>query len=588
LKKWISVLVIVVILGSAGYVLRNRWITAHQEADPPYSIALSERRDIAVTVSGSGLVRESSTAQVRPMVSGYVQQLHCEQGSRVEKGQLLAVLSNDDLYTALDQARLDLAEARDKLGALESPGTSPTDEANVAAARLKVEKAELDLAACEADLAKLRLTAPMDGRVTTVDAMIGENVASNTLVVSLADDSALQVEVAVPEADMRDIVPDTRATLRLWSLHDPDSSSMTEYTAQGRVSAISSDSRLDGGVRVYDVTVSLSEWPEAMRVGMAAHTGFHLPEGERYWVEGGVVRPRCEAQVRAEVAGTVCSLPVEEGDWVQRGQLVAELASDVLQRQVDQARLSLAQARLDLDRLLVVDPAQVDIQRARVSLLESKVAGYLEDIENLNIYAPQSGLITQLLVALEDPVTGGGVMAEIADDGQLVVEVDVDELDIARVEPGQEAVVFFDALPGQEFAGTVTCISPVPEVKDGMSTYQVDIDIDRPALLRPGMSASADIVLEGRDDVVVVPLSAVLERSGKTVVRVARDERLTQVQVTTGLRTDAWVEILSGLEPGTPVVTSIYRGGSSPNDPDSGPGGRPQMPFMRMPGGTRR
>ena len=98
--------------------------------------------------------------------------------------------------------------------------------------------------------------------------------------------------------------------------------------------------------------------------------------------------------------------------------------------------------------------------------------------------------------------------------------VDVDEIDIPRVKLDQEAVITLDALPDTEFQGTVTAIYPVPKEEGGVVLYEVRLSLDIPedSGIKVGMSASADVMIEKRSDVLLVPSRAVrrIARAGRS------------------------------------------------------------------------
>ncbi|MEO6157942.1 MAG: HlyD family efflux transporter periplasmic adaptor subunit, partial [Ilumatobacteraceae bacterium] len=157
--------------------------------------------------------------------------------------------------------------------------------------------------------------------------------------------------------------------------------------------------------------------------------------------------------------------------------------------------------------------------------------------------------------------------ATIVDLTQLQVKAGFAEADAARVTSGEAAAITFDALPTVNATAKVTTIDSLATVTSNVVTYTVTMTLDSvPAGVKPGMTSSAAVVAEHRDNVVMLPTSAVPTRgtSATLTVRDAKGKE-TQVAVTIGLRGDTTVEISSGLKAGDVVVskTALSGGGSS-------------------------
>jgi HlyD family secretion protein len=138
---------------------------------------------------------------------------------------------------------------------------------------------------------------------------------------------------------------------------------------------------------------------------------------------------------------------------------------------------------------------------------------------------------------------------------ELVVEVD--ETDVTEVKLGQRAIIEADALPGIILKGKVTYVSPVARNSAGLMLYKVKIDLDVPddSHLKVGMSASADIVIEERANVLLVPNRAIKRDSqGNQIVHVMVGEQIQERQVVTGISDGLQTEIISGLNEGEIVV----------------------------------
>jgi len=150
---------------------------------------------------------------------------------------------------------------------------------------------------------------------------------------------------------------------------------------------------------------------------------------------------------------------------------------------------------------------------------------------------------------------GGTTLMTIADLSKMVVKVEVNEVDITKVEVGQEVRIGFDAIRGKVYHGRVKKIAPAGVLEGNVVVYPVEVEItDLDGRIRPGMTADLDIIVGEARDVVCVPKEAVRRRRGRTGVLVLVDGRPVPRPVVTGLEDEVKVEIKSGLREGDEVV----------------------------------
>ena len=198
---------------------------------------------------------------------------------------------------------------------------------------------------------------------------------------------------------------------------------------------------------------------------------------------------------------------------------------------------------------------EAELSRARASLRNAQVK-----LSYAEIRAPLSGVVGSVSTREGETVAAGlsaPTFVTIVDLERLQLDAYVDEVDIGRVKVGQKGFFSVDAFPDREFHGRVTAIYPQAVIQDNVVTYDCIIRIDTPytGLLRPQMTANVTIMVENRENVLVLPVGAVKRRDGKRVVW-RKGERLEEVLVTTGWQDDARVEILSGLSEGDEILLS--------------------------------
>jgi len=174
-------------------------------------------------------------------------------------------------------------------------------------------------------------------------------------------------------------------------------------------------------------------------------------------------------------------------------------------------------------------------------------------------------------------VTGLDTVIRLVDDSTLELVVELDEIDVPGVEKGQWAVISIDALPDTLLEGEVVSVSPLPKVEAGVVSYEVKVSFNVPqgSNLRVGMSATAEIVLSDRSNVLLVPDRAIrYDGQGSPVVQVLvtrEPEGTTEIEersVVIGLSDGFQTEIISGLWEGEMVVIEA----PAESDEPSGPG----------------
>jgi HlyD family secretion protein len=270
----------------------------------------------------------------------------------------------------------------------------------------------------------------------------------------------------------------------------------------------------------------------------------------------GTIQPQRQVDVSANVIGTITHLAVEEGQAVEKGDLlleidpteyraaVAALEAGVRTGGADLrlAEASLGKARQDHRRQaelyreglsseeqliaartnLRVEEARVEAARHRLEQTEANLAKARHDLGKVTIAAPMTGLVTRLNVEEgENAIMGtlnnpGTVLLSIADMGTLEAVVEVDETEAVKVRLGQPATIEIDAFPGEEFPGHVSEIGNSP-IRSGGTQQAVDFEVkallDRaPDIVRPGLTAKASITVAERSGAVAVPLGAVTAR----------------------------------------------------------------------------
>ena len=323
-------------------------------------------------------------------------------------------------------------------------------------------------------------------------------------------------------------------------------------------------------------------------------------------------------ELKPEVIGKISAIPVVEGQRVHKGQVVLRLDPILFQAQVAQQQAAVQQAQIAIQsqKLTVanleqqysrqqalfkqhlvdansfdnlknqLDLADTEMQ-AREQALEIAQAELTQSEQNLSktvITSPLDGMITSLPVKVgETVITGtniaGSTLMDIADPSEVLADVQVDEADIANVKLGEDANIDAVSFPDRTLHGKVQFVaSSVTDTSNSLTassasqgrTFEVKIAISDKdiGLLKPGMSARAEIFTQSTPDTLSVPVQAILYEndpgsksleptSGAYVYRV-EDGKAKKIPITTGVSSDTYQAVTSGLKNGDTVVSGSY------------------------------
>jgi HlyD family secretion protein len=271
--------------------------------------------------------------------------------------------------------------------------------------------------------------------------------------------------------------------------------------------------------------------------------------------EVGAVDPVDKVDVKSAVSGRVTAIRVREGDTVKVGQVLAEVEPDVNQAQtLSDVQGAVAQALVklhDAERSLLVqqalfdngliprdalrpyvtgrDLAAADLHSAksRYQIVEDRGIPISGDAstQKARVTSPMAGVVITKGIQLGQTVTSGvssfnegTVLFTVADLKSMIIRVNLNEVDIAKVKVGQPVRVTLDAYPQKTFSGKVRFVAPAAKLQDKIKVFEVEVAID--ALedsFRTGMSANVEILGERRPATLSIPLEALQRRDGRTV-----------------------------------------------------------------------
>ncbi len=349
----------------------------------------------------------------------------------------------------------------------------------------------------------------------------------------------------------------------------------------------------------------------------------------------GKIQPQTQVKINAEVSGEIIDILVKEGDHVKRGQLLVRIKPDLYAADMEQAvanvnsaKSLIAQRKADLIKVEaeykraielsqkgLISDAEIENTKASYSVAKENVESsqfnlansqaYLkrarENVAKTSIFSPIDGVISQLISKTGERVSGSSFMqgTEIMTISNLKVmeaRVQVDENDVVLISINDTARVDIDSYQDKVFIGTVYQIANTATTKglgtqEEVTNFEVRILLqDANAMLRPGMSCSAEIQTETHPNIFAIPLQSVTTRDEKgwqesqqqgssddntlaVVVDKKKEEKkkpqevvfivdnglARKKKVRTGISNDSYIEIMDGLKEGQEIIKGNYR-----------------------------
>lgn len=401
---------------------------------------------VTKVIEGSGTIEAVDQYEITALVKGEILNDYFEEGQEVEKGDLLYEIDTSDI------------------------------ENNIEKSKASIEKSRLSYEQSTETVANLTVRSTISGTVQEVYIKNGDNVSNNGKVADVINSDYMRLKINFNYSDAQNIYVGQSAQVYLES---------SSGAISGEVESVSSGSLINSsGAPVAPVEIVVKN-PGAIKPGDTATAII----GNYACNDAGEFEYYETATIFAKASGEAYNLKIKAGDKVTAGAPVVYLSSSSAQVSARQSELSLKDSRLALENLI-------------------------DDRDEYNITAPISGKIIQKNSKAGDKLDNSNsntIMAIVADLSSLVFEISVDELDISNIEEGQTVTVTADALEGQIFTGHVENVSIVGTSLNGVTSYPVKVVMDDglDSGLIPGMNVNASIVIDSREDVLRIPISAV-------------------------------------------------------------------------------
>ena len=371
-------------------------------------------------------------------------------------------------------------------------------------------------------------TATLTGTINEVMVRDGESVTAGSALCKIVTSTDLTIDFLFTYVDPSQFYVGQSATVFIGNF---------DGSVPGKVTSVSNATTVtSNGKQTCTVRVKL----ENPGIVSTAYTATAVIGSYSSYGNAAVSMP-ASSTVYASGTGTVSGFSKMAGSTVTRGEVLCTVDSDSVRDGLKAAKLSLESAQL-------------------------AAASAADRLEDYNIKSPIAGTVIEKKLKAGDKVDGAttGTMAVIYDLSYLKMQMNVDELNISKVQVGQAVEIRSDAVPGQTFQGVVDKVSINGTTTNGFTTYPVTIVMQEYGALRPGMNVSANVLGETAENALCVPVNAVCR--GNTVqvalpgalaedgVTLADPSKIEERPVVLGINDDTYIEITSGLAEGETVL----------------------------------
>lgn len=563
-KIW--TVIVVVAFGVGGYFVYASFFSP-AEAEQKYVLAAARKDTLISSISGTGQVAVSDEVSIKAKVSGEVISVPVKLGQGVKVGALIAQLDTGDARQSLRDAQDSLETAQLSLEKLQKPANELSllqGENSLIQAKESKQDAEDNLAKAYDDgfndvaNAFLELPSTITG---LQDIILGNSLKSGQWnidyyadAVRIYDGAAIEYRDGTYEA--------YNQARKAYDKNFADYKGASRYSDKATIESLINET--------YDTTKSIAE---------SVKSTINLIQFyEDYLTQNNLSLPAGSSAHLTDLNTYTSKTNSQLSSLLAAKQSIANYKQAIINadRTIAEKTASLADLKAGADELdLRTQELAVQQKRNAVLTAQEKLADY-------SIRAPFDGVISSLDAKKGDSLSSGGAVATIITKKQIV-EISLNEVDVAKVKVGQKATLTLDAIEGLTLTGEVAQIDITGTASQGVVSYNVRIGIDtQDDRVKPGMSVSASIVTDIKSDVLVVPSSAIKTQGGQSYVQVVEQSAVIQTAsgtsqqvslssvparqiVVAGSFNDSYTEIISGLNEGDLIVSQTVSSASTGN-----------------------
>lgn len=499
-----------------------------------YVTAAADKGTIVVSVSGTGQVSASNQVDIKAKASGDVIYIGAENGQQVVKGKLLLQVDNSDAQKAVEDAKTSLDQTKIELEKMQGLQTV------VGSLRGIKEKASDDLAKSYEDGFNTVSNAFLN--LPTVMSGLNEIFFSNVLSKNQQNIDWYVDQMSNLGAGAKAVQYKNNVNSLYLSVKEKYDQNFNDYKVTSRNSDAASIESLI--LETYDTTKIIADTVKES-INFISFVSDTMKNGN----------------VSVPSAITTYQSNLNSYTGTTNSYLSSLLsAKDTIQS--------------DKEALIETDFSIAD-EQTKVEQAQQALDDTINKLADYSVYAPFSGAIAEFNFKKGDTISNGAIVATLVSN-QNIAEITLNEVDVSSVKVGQKVALTFDAVSNLTIAGQVAEVDTIGTVSQGVVNYNIKISFStQDSRIKPGMSVSASIITNAKQDVILVPNSAVKSSAGAKYVQILVNGAPQNQAVETGISNDTMSEITGGLQGGEQVITQTITSSASTasQTPSSNTGG---------------
>jgi len=512
-KKQLIITITLLILSVFTYLYLSRAKTS------PYEFITVSKINLVDEISVTGRVEPNQSIELAFEKSGKISGIYAKVGDSVNKGKMLASLSNADLAANLDQAKANLETEEIKLSEL-NKGTRPEE--------IKISESKLNSALIAAEDAKNGLYNKIQDAYTKSDDTIKNKVDQfiynpQTPGPILAFPTNLQLKT---EIENKRVLIENTLTSWKKSIDNANLSNINQYTSGAKKN-------------LEEITFFLDKVAAAVN-DLSPSSSLSQTTIDTYKTDVSTARTNINTAKTSLLSAEEKMKAAESSLIIAENELLLKKAGST--------------------------PEEILTQESKIKSAKANVDNIEAQIAKTIIYSPLSGIVTKQDLKVGEIALANTASISIISKKKFKVEANIPEADISRIKIGNTAKITLDAYGEDEiFNAIVVAIDPAETILEGVATYKTTLEFsDNGEKAKPGMTANIEILSAKKDNVLAIPARAISSQGDKKVVQIlitdTKTETIKEIEVKTGLRSsNGLVEITEGLSEGDKVVTFINK-----------------------------
>lgn len=541
---------------------------------PNFTIVQAKSGAMTQEVSLTGKVRPAQSVELAFEKSGKVRYMSVKVGDKVRAGQVLAVLSNNDIAAQMSQAGSSISAAKSQLDSARASldfqkanldalkkGTRPEE---ILIAQTAVQNAENALADANANSANIKVKADNDLSVLYDDIKDVINDAYNKAedAVRKQTDGIFSNPESISPAITFDVSNSQAKVDAEWHRFLARDELNVWYLEIQSLSAFSTNEELDAALLKAKQHLSVVRVFLDKVMGVLVYS-VDLSSASTY--KANVTTGR----TNVNTASTNIETQIQS---IKTQKITNQNNISTYESKVNDAQNALEASRKNLllkqagstPEQIAGQEAQVRSQEASVNYYQAQVNQAYANYRNIAaqyektiLRSPINGIVAKKNIEIGETSSAAGSVISIISDAEFEIDTDVPDVDIAKIKIGNEARITLDAYGDTEiFTAKAISIDPAETIIEGVPTYKVKLQFDKDdPRVKSGMTANIDIITDKKDSTLYVSQRAVYSKNGVKFVLIRKGDRNIETAVKTGIRdTEGNIEILEGLSEGQEVV----------------------------------